>query len=114
MNMRRSKLRFYEDILYSLSDKEKTIDEIAFSTNMDCVALRSRIDFLLRKLLVKEKNNKKITLFALTSRGQAICRTITITKQFEKLQKNIKKMSDTLQTIHVFSRQELDKINFRE
>ena len=50
INMRRSKLRLYEDILCSLYNKEKTIDEIAFITNMDCVALRLRIDFLLKNL----------------------------------------------------------------
>lgn len=112
--MRRSKLRLYEDILCSLSDKEKTIDEIAFITNMDCVALRPRIDFLLNKLLVEEKNYKKLTLFALTSRGLAIYKTIIITKQLEKLQTNNKKMDDPLQTIHVFSGQEPDRINFRD
>jgi len=112
--MRRSKLRLYEDILCSLYNKEKTIDEMAFITNMDCVALRLRINFLLKNRLVEEKNYKKITLFALTARGLAIYKTITITKQLEKLQTNIKKMDDSFQTSHVFSGQEPDKTIVRE
>jgi predicted transcriptional regulator len=112
--MRRSKLRLYEDILCSLYNKEKTIDEIAFITNMDCVALRLSIDFLLKNRLVEEKKYKKIALFALTTRGLAIYKTIAITKQLKKLQTNIKKMDNGLQTIHVFSGQESDKDVFRE
>lgn len=109
--MRRSKLRLYEDILCSLYNRAKTIDEIAYSINMDCVAIRSKIEFLLKNRLVEEKNYKKIALYALTSRGLAIHKTITITKQLKKLQTNIQKMDKALQTIHVFSGQELEKHN---
>lgn len=109
--MRRSKLRLYEDILCSLHSKAKTIDEIAYNINMDCMSLRSRMKFLLKNRLIEEKNYKKMTLYALTRRGLAIYNTVMITNQLKKLQINIHKMDKALQTIHVFSGQELEKNN---
>jgi predicted transcriptional regulator len=114
IGMRRSKLRVYEDILCSLHNEAKTIDEIAYSINTDCMALRLRIGFLLKNKLVEEKNYKKVTLYALTSRGLAIYKTIAITNQLKKLQSNIQKMDKKLQTIHIFSGQELEKQNLKK
>ena len=90
--MRRSKLMLYEEILCSLSDNSKTIDEIAYSINMDCITLIARLEFLLKNKLIEEKINKKNTLFTLTKRGLAINKTLTITKQLKKLQNNIQKI----------------------
>ena len=109
LRMRRSKLKLYEDILCALYDNAKSIDEIAYNVNMDCIALRLRLKFLLKNKLVEEKTYKKTTLFALTSRGLAIYKTITITKQLKKLQTNIQKMDNTLENMHIFSEQELKK-----
>lgn len=110
-DMRRSKLRRYEDILCSLYNKAKTIDEIAYSTNMACNYLRLRIEFLFKNGLIEEIKHQNATLYALTSRGLAIHKTITITNRLKKLQTNIQKIDKTLKTIHIFSGNELDKVS---
>lgn len=112
--MRRSKLRLYEDILCTLYSRAKTIDEIAFNTNMDCVALRFRIDFLLKNRLIEEINCKKAVLYKLTSRGLSIYKTITITKRLEKLQTNIQKVQKNLKILSIFPNQEHEKIEKRK
>jgi DNA-binding HxlR family transcriptional regulator len=66
---------------------------------MDCVALRQRLDFLMKNGLVEEKNHKKKTSYALTKRGRAIFKTLTITRRLEKLQINIKMIGDALQAL---------------
>lgn len=104
--MRRSKLRIYEDILSSLHNRAKTIDEIAFNTNMDCIALRLRINFLLKNRLIEEKIGKKAVLYTLTQRGLSIYKTITITKRLEKLQTNLQKVQNNLKSSSIFPKQE--------
>jgi predicted transcriptional regulator len=100
--MRRSKLELYEDVLRALVDKPLTVDSIAYKCNMDCVALRQRLDFLMKNGLVEE-NYKKKTFYALTKRGLAIFKTLTITKRLEKLQATIKMIDDALQSIPALS-----------
>ena len=103
--MRKSKLELYEDVLRALVDKPLTVDSIAYACNMDCIALRQRLDFLIKNELVKEENNKKKTVYALTRRGLAIYRTLTITERLEKLQITIKMIDDALQALPTFSEQ---------
>ncbi len=93
--MRKSKLRCYEDIICVLDNRAKTIDEIAFNLNMDCLALQVKLDFLVENRLVEERQYNRIRVFALTKRGVAIFKTITISKQLAKLQNNIQKMDET-------------------
>jgi predicted transcriptional regulator len=100
--MRRSKLELYEDVLRALVDKPLTVDSIAYKCNMDCVALRQRLDFLMKNGLVEE-NYKKKTFYALTKRGLAIFKTLAITKRLEKLQATIKMIDDALQSIPALS-----------
>jgi predicted transcriptional regulator len=101
--MRRSKLELYEDILTALADKPLTVDNIAYACNMDCIALRQRLDFLLKNSLVEEKNYKKKTRYALTRRGLAIFKTLTITRRLEKLQTTVKKIDEALQALPALS-----------
>ncbi|HLE74425.1 MAG TPA: winged helix-turn-helix domain-containing protein [Candidatus Bathyarchaeia archaeon] len=104
--MRKSKLELYEDVLHALAKKPLTIDSIAYECNMDCVALRQRLDFLVKNRLVEEKNYKKKTVYALTRRGLAIHKTLTITRRLEKLQTTIKMIDEALQALPVFSEQD--------
>jgi predicted transcriptional regulator len=97
--MRRSKLQLYENVLHALVKKPLTVDSIAYECNMDCVALRQRLDFLMKNGLVEEKNCKKKTFYALTKRGHAIFKTLIITRRLEKLQTTIKMIDDALQTL---------------
>ncbi len=102
-DMRRSKLELYEDILTALVDKPLTVDTIAYACNMDCIALRQRLSFLAKNGMVEERTYKKKTRYALTRRGLAIFKTLTITRRLEKLQTTIKKMDEALKMIPALS-----------
>jgi len=97
--MSRSKFELYEDVLNALVKKSLTVDGIAYECNMDCVALRQRLDFLMKNGLVEENSCKKKTVYALTKRGQAIFKTLTITRRLEKLKITIKMIGDVLQML---------------
>jgi predicted transcriptional regulator len=107
--MRRSKLELYEDILTALADRHLTVDAIAYVCNMDCISLRQRLEFLLKHGLVEERNYKKKTRYALTRRGLAIFKTLTITKRLEKLQTTMKKIDEALQAIPSLSEYHAEK-----
>jgi len=102
-DMRRSKLELYEDILTALADKPLTVDAVAYACNMDCIALRQRLNFLAKNGMVEERNYKKQTRYALTRRGLAIFKTLTIARRLEKLQTTIKKMDEALKAIPALS-----------
>jgi predicted transcriptional regulator len=97
--MRRSKLELYEAILNTLVNKALTVDSIAYACNMDCVALRQRLNFLMQSGLVEERLYAKKTRYALTHRGLAIFKTLALTKSLEKLQTNMKRIDEALQAI---------------
>jgi len=101
--MRRSKLELYEHILIALVDTPLTVDAIAYACNMDCIALSQRLDFLVKNGMVEEKNTEKRKRYALTRRGLAIFKTLTITRQLERLQTTIKKMNESLKVIPALS-----------
>ncbi len=102
-DMRRSKLELYEDILTALVDKRLTVDAIAYACNMDCIAIRQRLDFLAANGMVEEKIYKKKTRYTLTRRGLAIFKTLTIARRLEKLQTTIQKMDEALKMIPALS-----------
>jgi len=101
--MRRSKLELYEHILTALADTPLTVDAIAYACNMDCIALSQRLDFLVKNDLVEEKTYKMRKRYALTRRGLAIFKTLTITRRLERLQTTIKKMGEALKAIPALS-----------
>jgi predicted transcriptional regulator len=107
--MQRSKLELYEDILYALVNKRLTVDAIAYACNMDCVALRQRLEFLLKNGLVEEKTFRKRTCYTLTRRGLAIFKTLALTKRLEKLQTTMKKIDEALQAIPSLSEYNAEK-----
>jgi predicted transcriptional regulator len=101
--MARSKLELYEEVLRALAKKPLTIDGIAYECNMDCIVLRQRLDFLSKNGLIQEQEYKNKTVFALTKRGIAIFKTLTITKRLEKLQTTSKKLNNALQMLPALS-----------
>jgi predicted transcriptional regulator len=101
--MHKSKLELYEDMLRALAKKPLTLDSIAYECNMDCVVLQQRLNFLTKNNLIEEKNYKNKTIYALTRRGTAISKTLTITKRLEKLQTTIKKLNETMQALPALS-----------
>jgi predicted transcriptional regulator len=108
--MQRSKLELYEEILYALVKRHMPVDAIAYACNMDCVALRQRLEFLMQNGLVEERNFKKITRYALTRRGLAIFKTLALTKRLEKLQTTMKKVDEALQAIPSISEYSREKV----
>jgi predicted transcriptional regulator len=102
-NMQRSKLELYEDILTALVDRRLTVDAVAYACNMDCIALSQRLDFLVKNGMVEEKIYKKQTRYALTRRGLAIYKTLTITRRLEKLQTTIQNVDEALKMIPALS-----------
>jgi len=107
--MRRSKLELYEAILNALVNKALTVDSIAYACNMDCIALRQRLNFLIKNDLVEERIYAKKTRYALTRRGLAIYKTLALTKHLEKLQTNMKRIDEALQAIPSLSEYNAEK-----
>jgi predicted transcriptional regulator len=112
--MRRSKLELYEAILKALVNKALTVDSIAYACNMDCVALRQRLYFLMKNGLVEEKSYRKKTWYALTPRGLAIFKTLALTKSLEKLQTSMKRIDEALQAIPSLSKYNAEKTKHKK
>ena len=102
--MRKSKLELYEDVLCALVDKYLTVDSLSYQCNMDCVAVKQRLDFLLKNGLVQENQCSKKVLFSLTGRGLAIYKTLAITRRLEKLKTTIKMIDKTLHALPALSK----------
>jgi predicted transcriptional regulator len=108
-NMPRSKLEFYEDILNALAEKPLTVDGIAYRCNMNCVVLGQRLHFLMQNGLVEQNFCNKTQSFALTRRGLAIYKTLTIAKRLEKLQNTIKTVDEALRALPILSENDKEK-----
>src|SRR4030065_2608861 len=102
--MRKSKLELYEDMLCALVDKYLTVDSLSYQCNMDCVAVKKRLDFLMKNGLVQENQCSMKVLFSLTGRGLAIYKTLAITRRLEKLKTTIKMIDQTLQALPTLSK----------
>ncbi|TRO47749.1 hypothetical protein E2P60_02440 [Candidatus Bathyarchaeota archaeon] len=107
--MQRSKLELYQEILYALVNKRMTVDAIAYTCNMDCIALHKRLEFLMQQGLVEEKNFHNVTCYALTRRGLAIFKTLALTKRLEKLQTTMKQIDEALRAIPSLSEYNTEK-----
>jgi predicted transcriptional regulator len=101
--MRRSKLESYEDVLGALVKKPLTIDSIAYKTNIDCVILRRRLDFLMENGLVKERILSKKILYAITERGIAVFKTLNFQKYLEMVANTIMAMDEAIHVIPIIS-----------
>ena len=97
--MRKSKLESYEEILAALVDKYLSLDSLAFECNMDCVAVNERLDFLMKNRLVEKNHCDKKILYSLTTRGEAIHKTLAITKRLNKLKASITIINKALRAL---------------
>ena len=85
VNMRRSKLEMYVDILKVLARHGPLkLTHIMYKANVNCTVLKQYLDFLVRQNLVEEqtirkKRNKTRVVYAITERG------ITVLKYFREL-----------------------------
>ena len=101
--MRRSKLESYEDMLGALVKKPLTIDSIAYKTNIDCIALRKRLDNLVKYGLVEERTSGKKMLYAITERGIAVFKTLNFQKYLETVANTIMAMDEAIHVIPTIS-----------
>jgi predicted transcriptional regulator len=114
MQMRRSKLECYEDILGALVKKPLTISRIAYETNMDCGILKQRLEFLIKNGLVEERNSSKKTLYAITERGTAVFKTLNFQKYLEKVMKTIRILDEATRLIPTISEEQQRKTEKNE
>jgi len=85
VNMRRSKLEMYVDILKVLARHGPLkLTHVMYKANINCSVLKQHLDFLIRQNLVEEqtllkKRNKTRVVYAVTDRGR------TVLKYFREL-----------------------------
>ena len=85
MNMRRSKLEMYIDVLKVLARHGPLkLTHIMYKANVNCGVLKQCLDFLIRQNLVEEqtlrkRRNKTRVVYAITERGR------TVLKYFREL-----------------------------
>ena len=101
--MRRSKLESYEDILGALVKKPLAIDGIAYKTNIDCITLRKRLDYLIKYSLVEERISSKKIVYAITERGVAVFKTLNFQKYLEMVADTIRAMDEAIHVIPIIS-----------
>lgn len=83
--MKRSRLELYEDILAALSEKSLSLDDIAYECKTNLVLLKKHLAFMAEHNLVEEKCIRKKQFYGLTHRGEAVCKTLVLSKRLEKL-----------------------------
>jgi len=103
LHTQKSKLENYENLMEALVDRYLSVDSLAFSCNMDCVAVNQRLGFLIKNGIVEEKKCSNKNLYALTKRGLAIHKTLAITKRLEKLKTTVKAVDEALVTVSKYS-----------
>jgi len=97
--MRTSKLETYEAILEALVKGPLTIDNVAYETNMDCSALKPRLDFLLKNSLIEERRLREKIFYALTERGITVLKTLNFQKYLEKIADTIRTVDEASQIL---------------
>lgn len=104
--LRKSKLELYEDVLSALANKYYlSVDSLAFECNMDCMAANERLEFLMKNSLVKKNHINKKVLYSLTARGEAIYKTLAITKRLKKLKESVKTIGEALNALPAVAEQ---------
>ena len=95
----KSKLETYEDILEVLVKKPSTIDHIAYEIGLDCMVLRERLDFLLQNSLVEERALGRKEGYAITERGVAVLKALNFQKYLKKVTDKLMVMDEALQIV---------------
>ncbi len=97
--MVKSKLENYESIIIALVDRYLSVDSLAFKCNMDCDAVKNRLNFLIKEGLVNEKQVHTKKLYTVTKRGLTIYNTLIVTKRLDKLKIAVKAVDEPLTTL---------------
>jgi len=107
--LRKSKLESYEEILEVLVNKPLTIDSIAYETNLDCIILRERLDFLIKNNLVEERGASKRTVYAVTERGIAVLKALNFQKYLGRITNKIRVIEDALDVVRKLEKNKREK-----
>jgi predicted transcriptional regulator len=106
MCMRRTRLETYEAILEALVKRPLKLDTLAYKVNLDCVALKKNLDFLIENGLVEERFLAKGTSYAATERGVSVFKTLDFQKYFKKIQDTFVAIDEAMQVIPEISKSE--------
>lgn len=109
MQMRKSKLESYEDILEVLVNNPLTLDQIAYKINIDCTILRQHLNFLIKNGLVEERGSDKKTLHAITEKGIAVLRTLNFQKYLQRISDKITVIDEALDIIRKLEKNDRGK-----
>ncbi len=96
MQVHKSKLEVYLEILKALKEKPLTVDKLAYRTNIECTILRKRLDFLIKNELVKEQVMAKRSLCIIEERGIAVLTALNHQKRLEEVKTAIISTSPTI------------------
>jgi predicted transcriptional regulator len=102
--LRRSRLETYETILGALAKRPSKIDRLAYKVNLDCVALRKNLDFLIGNGLVEERFLPKGTSYAATERGISVFKTLDFQKCFKKIQDTLLAIDGAMKVVPEISK----------
>jgi predicted transcriptional regulator len=97
--MRRSRLETYEAILEALVKRPWRLDALAYKVDLDCVALKKNLDFLIENGLVEERFLPKGTFYAVTERGISVFKTLDFQKAFKKIQDTLTAIDEAMKVL---------------
>lgn len=103
--LHKSKLEAYEAILGALAKRPQRIDKLAYMVNLDCVALRKHLDFLMENGLVEERFLAKGKSYVATERGVSVFKTLDFQKCFQKIQDTIVAIDEAMKAIPEVSKE---------
>jgi predicted transcriptional regulator len=104
MRLRRSRLEICEAILEALVKKPLKIDRIAYTVNMDCVALERNLNFLMENGLVEERYSEKGSSYAATERGISVFKALDFQRYLKKIYDTIMAMDEAMKVLPELSK----------
>lgn len=106
--MRKSKLESYEAILEALRQKPLDIDCLSYKLKGNCTVIKERLDFLMKNELVEKRLIGKKKAFAITERGEAVSRTLSLQKRLQKLKATVMSINENPElVVHTEDRKHL-------
>ena len=97
--MRRSRLETYEAILEALVKRPWKLDTLAYKVDLDCVALKKNLDFLIENGLVEERFLPRGAFYAITERGISVFETLDFQKCFKKIQDTLIAIDEAMKVL---------------
>lgn len=83
----------------ALVKRPQRIDRLGYMINLDCVALRRHLDFLMENGLVEERFLRNGKLYGATERGVSVFKTLDFQKYFKKIQDTLVAIDEAMRAI---------------